>query len=580
MLPYSEQGKFNNLAAKPEANPELDYFFTHAYHDMRFFLHAITKDSSSVYTYFGDPQKKLYYMSDNMRDTFGFSSNLVRDLPSKWRERIYKNAWKELHEQDKMNVIGKKGDLHNIQYQVADKNGNVHWIQDYERLQWNEDKSKIIFVAGRLIKQDDFFSVDPLTNFLTEHTLQYRLDLLQQYHYSCRAIGISLNHIAEVNAKYSRSEGDVLIKSICAKLTDRLVGKMTFYRLLGMRSVALIANDVPDTTQELVEEMRATIHSVYEEMHIHMHDPCSFAELHFDPDEMTPVDFTENAVSLIRMAETDYSLDYVQDTPENLDKINAQADMRMTLIHDVLKGMKNFTAVIQPIVYAQTGRIIAGETLMRWKYRGKDVSPGIFIPILESENLIQTAGRWILKQAIHACSIILKHIPDFRLSVNLSLRQLDDPQLLTDLASTLDACHLDGFHIVLEITESCMAKDIEKFQELIDSCHKLGVHLAIDDFGTGYSSMWTLMHYNIKIIKIDRSLLLEMEKSEEKSLFIRNLIDACHQMGKTICIEGAETSKQSALARNVRCDYIQGFYYYRPTGLEDLYSLVQKHPRK
>ena len=59
MLPYSEQAEFSELAAKPEANPELDYFFTHAYHDMRFFLHAVTKDSSSVYTYFGDPQKKL-----------------------------------------------------------------------------------------------------------------------------------------------------------------------------------------------------------------------------------------------------------------------------------------------------------------------------------------------------------------------------------------------------------------------------------------------------------------------------------------------------------------------------------------
>ena len=250
--------------------------------------------------------------------------------------------------------------------------------------------------------------------------------------------------------------------------------------------------------------------------------------------------------------------------------------MRMTLIHDVMKDMKNFNAVIQPIVDARTGKVIAGETLMRWKYRGEDVSPGVFIPILEEENLIQIAGRWILRQAVYACSFIVKYIPEFRLSVNVSLRQLDDPLLLNELTDLLKSYHLDGDHLVLEITESCMVKDIEKFQELIDSCHKLGVHLAIDDFGSGYSSMWTLMHYNIKFIKIDRSLLLEMEKSKEKAVFVSNLIDACHQLGKWICMEGAETDTQSSLAKNVRCDYIQGFYYYRPSSLEDVFRLVQQ----
>ena len=137
MLPYSEQGDFSKLAANRDTNQDLDYFFAHAYHDMRFFLYATTKDSSSVYTYFGDPQKKLYYISDNMRDTFGFSGNLVTDMPAKWRDRIYKESWRVLHEQDKERIIKSKGDLHDIQYQVMDKDGNIHWIQDYERLQWN-----------------------------------------------------------------------------------------------------------------------------------------------------------------------------------------------------------------------------------------------------------------------------------------------------------------------------------------------------------------------------------------------------------------------------------------------------------
>ena len=98
----------------------------------------------------------------------------------------------------------------------------------------------------------------------------------------------------------------------------------------------------------------------------------------------------------------------------------------------------------------------------------------------------------------------------------------------------------------------------------------------MDDFGSGYSSLRMLLQYPSSIIKLDRSLLLEMAASEDKMNFISSIVYACHRFGKKVCMEGVETAAQDRMIRESGCDMIQGFCYYRPMELEDVYSLVSK----
>ena len=104
MVPYSEQERFRPYSEKNIEDSELDYFFSHNYHDMRFFLKSITKSNNSVYTYFGDMQKNMFYISDNMRDTFGFDSNIVEALLDKWRDVIHGNKWKSLYDRESKTI--------------------------------------------------------------------------------------------------------------------------------------------------------------------------------------------------------------------------------------------------------------------------------------------------------------------------------------------------------------------------------------------------------------------------------------------------------------------------------------------
>ena len=142
------------------------------------------------------------------------------------------------------------------------------------------------------------------------------------------------------------------------------------------------------------------------------------------------------------------------------------------------------------------------------------------------------------------------------------------------MKSILDKCHLDGSHIVAEVTESFLDEQPENLNRFVDMCSQMGIRIALDDFGSGYSSLRMLLRYPCSIIKLDRSLLEEMTDSNRKLEFIRSIVYACHQFGKKVCMEGVENSEQNAIIQDAGCDMIQGFYHYRPMELSNLYHLL------
>lgn len=576
VIPYSEQERFRQFMPTPVPDTELDYFFSHAYHDMRFFMKSVTESNTSTFTYFGDMQRNLFYISDNMRDTFGFDSNVVEDLLTKWRTRIRGEKWRELYDQDQQDLLNEKRDSHDMRYQVEDKDGKVFWIRCYGALQWNADRTKPLFFAGRIAKQDENFAVDPITSFPLESTLHHQLQDIAKREESYLTIGFSLNNITQINAMYGRGLCDKMISRVAMELTDHLIEKMTFYRLSGIRCLALVHQKVTETKEELVQQIREIVEDGYRRMGFVVDNPCSFAVMTYPQPNLSPGDFQENMLSLIKLAAGEPQLPFVENSERNIQRISEMANLQMTITQNVLDGMKNFRAVIQPVVSADTGLITAGETLLRWRYQGQNISPGVFIPILEKDRMIHIAGRWIMEEAVKACSNIVKYLPEFYLSVNISLQQLYDEELTEFIPQVLQKYQLEGRHLVVEMTESSMDREPERLRKLIDVCHENGVRLALDDFGTGYSSLRVLLQYNTNIIKIDRSLLLEMSESADKSNFISSIVYACHQFGKKVCMEGVEDERQRRLVQDAQCDLIQGFFYFRPMELPDVYDAVKR----
>ena len=552
------------------------HFLASTYHDMEFLFQSISQQNTVGYFYFGDMAKDLFYISDNMRDEFGFRSNVVPGLLKEWAKRIPSPQYRDMYRRQIQTMLLEKRTVHDLRYQIRNAAGKTIWIRCFGLLKWNEDKTQPLFFAGRVTHQDDDFVVDPVTNFPRATAMFSRVEQLRQAGRQCLAIGFSLNSITELNNARGRTSSDHLVSNIADELMKNLMDKMSFYRLEGMRYMALVDPACAESREELVHQIREIVENGYKCVGLSVHHPCSFALMECPKARLTPSDFVENMVSLIKVAKQDSKQLFVVDSQENSEKIRNMSNIALALSRDVLRGMENFRIVIQPVVSVQTGQVVGGEVLLRWTFQGQDISPAVFIPLLEKGNLIQLAGRWVFEQAACNCMRLAACMPEFYLTFNMSLQQLSDDQFTDFMRATLEKYRVSGSNLVAEMTESSMDERPEQLMRFVDACRELDIGIALDDFGSGYSSLRMLLQYPSSIIKLDRSLLLEMVASEDKMNFISSIVYACHRFGKKVCMEGVETWAQDGIIRECGCDMIQGFYYYRPMELEDVYSLVSK----
>lgn len=557
-----------------EEKSEFQKFLENTYYDMEFVFQSMSQQNSSSYFYFGDMQKDMFYISDNMRDDFGFQSNVVNGLFRLWSQRISTPEFQDIFWQDISAMLREKRESHDLRYQVRDVNGNNKWVHCYGIMKWTEDRTKPLFFSGRILHQDNNFVVDPVTNFPHEYAAFGQLNDLQHKGEKTVVVGFSLNSITEINSTKGRAYADRLLKNIADKLTEMLSWKMSFHRLEGMRCMAVVNAMCMEPKEDVVQQIREIVEEGYEAMGISVRNACSFGVLEYPCEDMTPEDVVENLIALIRIAKQDADQPFMEYSVDNLKRIKKMSNMALALGEDVMHNMENFRVVVQPVVAAQTGKVIGGEVLLRWQFEGKDISPGLFIPVLEKNGMIHFAGRWVFEQAVRNCLQMLTYNPDFYLTFNISLHQLSDTELLGFMQQTLEKYHLPGSHLVAELTESCLDEQPEKLEQLVAHCSNLGMRIALDDFGSGYSSLRMLLQYPSSIIKLDRSLLQEITESDEKMHFIGSIVYACHQFGKKVCMEGVEREDQNTIIRDTGCDMIQGFYYYRPMELSALHRLL------
>jgi diguanylate cyclase (GGDEF)-like protein/PAS domain S-box-containing protein len=212
----------------------------------------------------------------------------------------------------------------------------------------------------------------------------------------------------------------------------------------------------------------------------------------------------------------------------------------------------------QPIVSLESGRITGVEALMRWLHpeRGQ-VPPSEFIPVAEETGLIVPLGKWVLRAAceeVRSWQLALGDPLGCRLSVNLSSKQLSQPDLPQQIAAILAETGLAARDLELEITESAILEH--------------GLQLAIDDFGTGYSSLSYLQRFPIDALKIDRSFVQQSAgaggRDEPNTKLVRTIVMLGRSLGKAVIAEGVETVEQLQLLRESRCDRAQGYFFSRP----------------
>ncbi|GGA72320.1 hypothetical protein GCM10011369_12600 [Neiella marina] len=229
----------------------------------------------------------------------------------------------------------------------------------------------------------------------------------------------------------------------------------------------------------------------------------------------------------------------------------------------------------QPQFELQTGKMVGAEALLRWHQPDiGQVSPAEFIPIAEQSGLIIDVGRWVLKTAVHQAAFWYHHGFPTQIAINISPRQFEHPDFISELERLLTEAELPASFIELEITEGVLMKDAQGCLAALHELKRIGVSLAIDDFGQGYSSLSYLHRFPIDKLKIDRSFINDVHQSEMDQVLARIIIELGRQLELQIIAEGVELEQQAQWLTDNGCHLAQGYLMGKPMNSGDLHGLL------
>ena len=252
-----------------------------------------------------------------------------------------------------------------------------------------------------------------------------------------------------------------------------------------------------------------------------------------------------------------------------------------------LSADPQFIIHYQPIVSIANNAIIGFEALVRWQHPERGlVSPNEFIPIAEETGLIVPLGRWVLRtacQQIRQWQQLFQNNPPLSVSVNLSVKQFSQPDLIEYIDRVLEESHLDGSSLKLEITESVLIENSESVTAMLVQLRTRNIHLCIDDFGTGYSSLSYLHRFPTNTLKIDRSFVSRMggefdlgKGGIDPTEIVRSIVTLSHNLGMDVVAEGVEEASQLSILKGLKCEFAQGFFFSKPVDSQTAAVLIRE----
>jgi EAL domain-containing protein (putative c-di-GMP-specific phosphodiesterase class I) len=235
-----------------------------------------------------------------------------------------------------------------------------------------------------------------------------------------------------------------------------------------------------------------------------------------------------------------------------------------------------FQVAYQPIVDLRRNTVQGFESLVRWQDPERGwIPPDQFIRLAEETGLVTRIDQWMLRQSlIQLSNWHAQGYPDLTISVNLSARSLQNPNLPQMVANLLHESQVRPECLVLEITESAVMRDVESAVQILQAIHALGVKIAIDDFGTGYSSLGYLHRLPAHILKIDRSFVHDVTENADAAALASAVIAIGRILGMRVVAEGVETEAQRAFLLDHNCDAIQGYLISRPQPAKALEAML------
>ena len=520
------------------------------------------------------------YFSPRWKTMLDYQESEIGNNLEEWFSRIHPGDVERI----KMEILNHLAEL-NLQfeseYRVLCKGRNYRWMlsravivrdvsgKAYRIVGLQTDISARKYTEEKLLHDALHDGLTGLPNrVLFMERLSHALSVgLRRRNYSFAVLFLDFDRFKLINDSLGHAVGDQLLIAIARRLEKHLRIGDTVARLGGDEFTILLDDikDVSVTTNiadRLQEELRMPFYLDGHEIFTSASIGIASSTIGYSLAE----DLLRDADIAMYRAKASGKARY-----EVFDTImHTQAVGLLQLETDLRRGIERgeFQVYYQPIVSLQSGEITGFEALIRWQHPQRGlVSPAEFIPIAEETGLIVPIGWWVFTEACRQLRRWQLQFPKYSsltMSINLSVKQFAQPNLLTQIKQILQETQLDPSSLKLEITESVLMENTESTTAMLLQLQALGIQFSIDDFGTGYSSLAYLYRLPTQTLKIDRSFVNKIDTDNDQLEIVRTIMTLACNLGMSVVAEGVETVNHLDQLKNLNCDFAQGYFFSKP----------------
>ncbi len=488
-----------------------------------------------------------------------------------WLARVHPQDRPRLEVELRALRKGKAQTLAN-EHRVQSGDGAWRWVTA-RAVVARDPSGRVTHIAGSLRDNTSCRMADALTGlpnraYFVDH-VERRIERgFQHADWDFALLSVTLDRFDQLNETLGSSGGERLLIEAAARLQATLPERSIAARLMGAEFMLCLEGphteaDAAAFASRAIESFREPFvwrgHSVTPRLTVGV---AKAGMLYSHPEELMAD--AESALLHARKLETHGVVCYSQGMRERaLDKLELEADLKRAIRQGEL------VLFYQPEVDLRTNRIIGFEALVRWRHARRGLlPPSEFIPLAEETGLIVPLGEWGMAEACR--QLVAWHkdgsepLQKARMSVNLSSRQLEQPDLVARVQQVLAETGLPPASLRLEVTESSLISDAQAAQKTMRALEKLGVGLHMDDFGTGYSSLDYLQRFPFDTLKIDRSFVQGIVYDHESRLIVGSILNLARSFGMNVVAEGIEDADQLEELRTMGCPCGQGYYFAKP----------------
>jgi diguanylate cyclase (GGDEF)-like protein/PAS domain S-box-containing protein len=530
------------------------------------------------------------YFSPRWKAMLGYQDDEIADKPEDWLERIHDSDRDRVKEEIAAHHEGRTPHFES-EHRVRHKDGTFRWMLS-RAVAIRDNSGKPVRMAGSQTDITDGKVSDPLTNLPNRLLFLDRLNRLMKH--SKRhperlfaVLFLDLDGFKMINDSLGHFTGDQLLLGVskrleaCLRATDTVarVDHQTFtLARMGGDEFTVLLDEIkqPADANLAAERINKELAAPFVVGGKEVFTSASIGIALSNPSYQHPEEIMRDAdTAMYRAKALGKSRYEVFDAD-----MRASVMARLELETDLRRAIERneFRNFYQPIVSLETGEVTGFESLLRWQHPTRGLlTPNHFISVAEETGLIRELGWWGLGEACRCLKRWNESLAadrQFFMSVNLSIKQFTQPNLVENIGKLLRELGLSPESLKLEITESTVMEDPVAAVEMLQQMKALGIRLAIDDFGTGYSSLSYLHRFPLDTLKIDRSFISGIAGGINGMEIARTVMPLAQNLCLDVVAEGVETAQQVQELKKLNCKYAQGYYFSKPLSSQDAEALI------